>query len=419
LLHLPQRWIILLILNAVYFFVFFHRVSTAVLAPYLMEEFAATAASLGAMSSSYFYPYALSQPLVGILTDRFGARKVITFSTFFGFGGALLFGLAPNLLWASFARGLIGFGAAGVFVPALKVLLPWFGVGVFAQMNTILLAAGSIGAITASTPYAWLLQQVGWRFSFFIIAALSFCLAILSWTYIRNVPSGYTLPSKEGEKSVPSLTQVFFDLMKTPLFWILTALFFTFGGPGSTFQALWGYPYLMDVFGYEKLQASNFLMIIPFGVILGGPILGYLTDKTFMRIKRPLLSVLIAVQVFFWYSLVFLGPSLGPYSLSLLFFFMGMTVAGTLSLIYSIVREESTPERLGTAIGFLNIAPFLGAATFQPLTGYLMDRVGKVGGSFPLEAYQHAFGLCLFSISISLMISFFLIRKRKKEVGDE
>jgi MFS family permease len=378
-----------------------------------MEAFDATATSLGGMSSAYFYPYALSQPVVGILTDRFGARKVLTFSTFIGFLGAFLFGFAPNLLWASFARALIGFGAAGVFVPALKVLLPWFGPSAFAQMNTILLAVGNMGAIVASTPYVWFIQQVGWRTSFFFIAALSFLLAVLSWIYIQNVPPGYVPEAEEGRKNGSPVKRGFVDLIKTPFFWIMAALFFTHGGPFSTFQGLWGYPFLMDVFGYGKLQAGNLLMVLAFGVILGGPILGYLTDKTFARVKRPLLSAMIAVQVFTWSCLVFLGPSLGLISLRFLFFLMGMTLAGTLSLVYSIVREESPPERLGTAVGLLNPAPFLGVATFQPLTGYLMDRVGKTGGVFPFEAYQHAFGLCLSSISISLVISFFLIRKKK------
>ncbi len=405
-----MRWVILIILSAVYFFVYFHRVSTAVLSPYLMEEFAATAASLGGMSSAYFYPYALSQPVVGILADRFGARKVITLSTFIGFGGALIFGFAPNLLWASLARGLIGLGAAGVFVPALKVLLPWFGPQAFAQMNTILLAVGNMGAIIASTPYAWLIQHVGWRTSFFFIAVISFCLALLSWLYIRNVPPYYV--SGEKPKEDLPVKQGFIDLMRTRFFWIMAAFFFTCGGPLSTFQGLWGYPYLMDVFGYEKLQASNLLMFIAWGVILGGPVLGYLTDKTLAGSKRPLLSVMISIQVFNWSCLVFLGPSLGWFSLHGIFFLMGMTLSGTLSLIWSIVREESPPERLGMTMGCLNPAPFLGVAAFQPLTGYLMDRVGRSGGIFPLAAYQQAFGLCLSSLVVSLIISFFLMKKR-------
>lgn len=413
---MPQRYLILVILNAVYFFVYFHRVSTAVLAPYLMEAFSASGTSLGAMSSAYFYPYALSQPAVGMLTDRFGARKVITFSTSIGFLGALLFGFAPTLLWAAIARALIGFGAAGVFVPALKVLLPWFGPGAFAQMNVLLLAVGNMGAIMASTPFAWLMQQVGWRFSFFLIAAVISSLAILSWAFIQDSPPHYTPQTEEKKTNLFSARGGFTDILKNPLFWIMASLFFTYAGPFSTFQGLWGYPFLIDVFGYDKLAAGNLLMIIAFGVIVGGPAMGYLTDKTFSRNKRQFLSACLAIQVLNWFGIVFLSRAFGAFALGCVLFIMGMMLAGTLSVVWSIVREEFPPERMGTAMGFLNPAPFLGVATFQPLTGYLMDRVGKTGGAFPFEAYQHAFLFCLSSIFLSLFISLFLLKKKKRAV---
>ena len=410
----PQRYLILLILNAVYFFVYFHRISTGVLAPHLMEAFQASGASLGAMSSAYFYPYALSQPLVGVLTDRFGARKVVTVCTFIEFLGALIFALAPTLLIAALGRGLIGLGAAGVFVPALKIFLPWFGPQSFGRMSVILLAVGNVGAVVAATPFAWFIQQAGWRLSFIIISGILLLLAFLSRAYIQDTPS-LSRSVAEGQKAVPSpKAGGFADILKTPFFWILTALFFAYGGPFSTFQGLWGYPYLIDVFAYSKLEAGNLIMVIAFGVIAGGPVLGYLTDKTFAAKKRPFLTACIAIQVLNWVLIAFVSPRFGSWALGCIFFIMGMMLAGTLAVIWAIVREESPPERMGTAMGMLNPAPFLGVAIFQPLTGYLMDRVGKVGGGFPLEAYQNAFILCLLSVFAALVISVFLIKMKRR-----
>ena len=80
-------------------------------------------------------------------------------------------------------------------------------------------------------------------------------------------------------------------------------------------------------------------------------------------------------------------------------------MAGALSLYWAIVREVSPGERLGTIMGWMNPAPFLGVALFQPLTGFLMDRVGKSGGAFPFEAYQHAFLLCLAAVAAGFVIS--------------
>jgi len=407
LFSLPQRWLILIILNAVYFFVYFHRTSTAVLAPYLMEEFSASAASLGGMSAAYFYPYALSQPLVGYLTDRWGPRKVVAFSTAIGFFGALLFGLAPTLFLAAIGRGLIGLGAAGVFVPALKALLLWFGPQAFAQMNGILLVTGNIAAIASATPFAWTIQQTGWRISFFFIAGIAIVLTFLSWVCVRDFPPGH-VPETAGKLRERPAGKTFLLILKNPFFWTLVALFFTYGGAFQTFQGLWGYPFLIDVFHYDKLEASNLLVLIAVGVIVGGPILSYLTDKPFSRKKGPLLSLCIGVQVLIWCGIVFGGQSLGSISLSILLFAMGATLAGTLSILWAIIREVSAPERLGTVMGLVNPAPFLGVAIFQPAAGYLMDRIGKTGAGFPFEAYQNAFGLCLASLSIAFIISLFL-----------
>jgi predicted MFS family arabinose efflux permease len=414
LFSLSQRGLILIILNAVYFFVYFHRTSTAVLAPYFMEEFNASAASLGGMSAAYFYPYALSQPIVGYLTDRWGPRKVITFSTAIGSLGAFLFGLAPTLFLAAFGRGLIGLGAAGVFVPALKALLSWFGPRAFAQMNGILLVTGNLAAIIAATPFAWIIQKTGWRASFFCIAGIAIVLTFSSWIYVRDYPPGH-VTEKTGTSQEGSGGKTFVRILKNPFFWTLVALFFTYSGSFQTFQGLWGYPFLIDVFGYDKLQASNFLLLIAIGVIVGGPILSYLTDKPFSQKKGPMLSFCIGVQVLIWSGIVFGGKSLGSISLGIFLFAMGATLAGTLSILWAIIREVSAPARLGTVMGLVNPAPFLGVAIFQPATGYLMDRIGKTGDRFPFEAYQNGFGLCLVSLSIAFIISLF-VRKGMKSI---
>ena len=53
-----QRWIVFLMICIVYFFVYFHRVSTSVIAADLLSAFQTNATALGIMSSMYFYLYA-------------------------------------------------------------------------------------------------------------------------------------------------------------------------------------------------------------------------------------------------------------------------------------------------------------------------------------------------------------------------
>ena len=73
----PHRWMVFSVVSVVYFFVYFHRVSTSVIVSDLLEAFHTNATALGFMSSLYFYLYAFEQPLVGYLSDRIGPRRVI------------------------------------------------------------------------------------------------------------------------------------------------------------------------------------------------------------------------------------------------------------------------------------------------------------------------------------------------------
>jgi len=73
----PHRWMVFSVICTVYFFVYFHRVSTSVIVPDLLKAFDTHATALGLMSSMYFYIYAFEQPLVGYLTDRLGPIRVI------------------------------------------------------------------------------------------------------------------------------------------------------------------------------------------------------------------------------------------------------------------------------------------------------------------------------------------------------
>ena len=72
---LTYRWVIFPLLALQYLLVYFHRVCPALMAPELTDAFSISGASLGILSSGYFYPYALMQLPVGVLADAWGAQE--------------------------------------------------------------------------------------------------------------------------------------------------------------------------------------------------------------------------------------------------------------------------------------------------------------------------------------------------------
>ena len=90
-----------------YVIAFFQRVAPAVLTTELMSDFALTATTLGNLSAFYFYSYVAMQVPTGLLADHWGPRRLLTLGAAVAGLGTLMFGLAPDAVWANAGRLLI------------------------------------------------------------------------------------------------------------------------------------------------------------------------------------------------------------------------------------------------------------------------------------------------------------------------
>jgi len=152
---LSYRWAVFGILAFAYFFVYFHRVSSAVVSNDLQIIFGvSTAASIALLSSVYFYAYTIMQLPSGLLTDNWGPRKTVSFFTLVAAAGAILTGIASTFETVIAGRLLIGVGVAMVYIPTMKILAAWYRKNEFASLSGILLAVGNIGALSAAGPLA-------------------------------------------------------------------------------------------------------------------------------------------------------------------------------------------------------------------------------------------------------------------------
>ncbi len=410
---LKYRWLMFWVMGGIYFLACLHRISPTVIARDLVFEFGADAMALGLMSSSYFYLYAAVQPPVGVLSDTLGPRRVITIFTLIACVGAVIFGSALNMTMATVGRAFIGMGVGGIFVPGVKILSKWYRQREFAGVTGIFLATGNAGNLAASLPLTYLVLLLGWRMSSFAIGAVTFFLAIISWGVLRDNPEDKGWPPIEVGANQSSLAKG--DLpgdirtrkrlrivFSKPGFWMVTISTFFFGGPALTFQGLWAVPYLMDIHGYSRLQAGGLLMMLPLGFVIGAPTFGFLADKVALGRKGVLLCSL-GLGLTCWAFFLLSGGSPSSLLLGPLFLIMGACGGGSLSLYMTITKELFPPWLTGTALGLMNPAAFLSTALFQPFTGFLMDKVGRSGAVYPLEAYYNVFIVIFISMAIGFV----------------
>lgn len=409
----PHRWVVFSVICLIYFFVYFHRVSTSVIVSDLLEAFNTNATALGFMSSLYFYIYALDQPIVGYLADRIGPRRVIAYWSMTAAAGCFIFGMAPSVGWASVGRAMIGFGVGGVYVPTVKALSQWFGEKEFATLVGLLMSVGNFGAVVATTPLAWAAGTWGWRPTFFLIGGVTLGMAVLMLTVTHDPPQPGKPDQADSDGTVnpsPGLTRSTIAIISASQFWLVAALFFGTYGTAVTLQGLWATPFLMTMLKIDRILASQLNMLIPIGVIIGAPVFGWLPARFSLNKGRVLIAI-SGTYTLCWLAIILALGHLGVTGFAAIFLVMGLVIGGFISTIWGIIRETTPVERLGLTSGILNPAPFLGVAAFQMLTGHIIDRAGGAGASYTVSGFQSAFMVCLATAAACLALSFLVKAK--------
>ena len=415
---LRYRWAIFAVLALAYFFVYFHRLSLSVVADDLVNEFQTSASLMGLLGSIYFYCYAFMQIPSGLLSDSLGPRKIVAFFLVIAGIGSLLFGFAPSIEVAFLGRVLVGLGVSVVFIPTMKILSQWFRAREFASMAGILNAVGGAGVLAATWLLAVMTAHFGWRVSFNLIGVCTFALVLVVWVVVRDRPGDKGWPTlaevdHTGEGAAPpprkiGLWQGAKLVLSEKFFWPVAVWYFFDCGIFFGFGALWGGPYLMHVYGMSRSEAGAILSMIAWGMIVGSPLVGFLSDRILRSRKRVFIlctSLLVLEMIFLWAF---------PQGLSkpvlYVFFFLFTVCASSIVVVGFTTTKELFPvEIAGTSVGFVNLFPFLGGAIFMPLLGRVLDAYPKTAeGGYSLEGYEKLLLILVAGAVISLICTFLM-----------
>jgi MFS family permease len=405
--------LIVSIFSALYVLSVFYRVSNAIIAPNLYSDLGLNAETLGILGGSFFYSFALLQIPLGPMLDRIGPRIIVTCFSLIGAFGAFLFAFGQSFITVLFGRILNGVGMACVLMGALKVFTTEFPENKFTTLLGIVISVGTIGNMLAASPLAYLTSTIGWRNTFLIVGVVTIVFALLIFWVLggqRKKEGGSASPVLPGSKIgiFPSIRLILGSLS----FWQgATVTFFRYGTLISL-QGLWLGPYLMDAKGYSPIQAGNMLILLSIGMIIGAPIAGRLSDRTFPSSK----GVILWGSSFYCLSLFPLVGVLkieSPFVYGFIFFFIGFFNTFGMA-IFSDVKERFPIAISGTAMTLLNFFHVAGAAILMQLFGRIIESFPKVNHSYPVEAYHLCFLIGFLTMAASLVFYGFS-KKHKAE----
>ncbi len=414
------RWWIIAVPAVLYFFSYFHRIAPVVVAQDLMRAFSVSAPSLGQLSAIYPYCFAAMALPGGSLADTLGPRRTLSLGALTMGAGSILFGLAPSFGAAFAGRLLVGLGASVMLIASLRLCAEWFRTDEFATVSGWSQSVGSIGALVGTTPMALLVEQIGWRHSFVSIGATTLLLAALCFLVVRDRPESLGLaPINPGHPAAaPGLRAVLSGIPKVTGNWrswppVLSST--GIYGAFVAFVGLWGVPYLTQVYGMPRVHASNLIALAAVGLLIGAPLIGWLSDRVLNRRRWPLIAA-TSLNVAVWAALVLPGRSVPAGGLGPLCFLLGLC-SGAVVLVFASIREINDPRYVGVAIGFHNLPVFLGFALLQWLTGVILDSrwdgaLAAGARIYALDAYRGAFALCLV-VSVAALLAACLVTETR------
>ena len=376
------------------------RVSPAIMFPELMNKFSVGAAAMGAISSFFYYPYIVMQIPVGILTDRYGPRKIMVLAALLTGLACILFGVANNVETAMFARLVMGFCAAFAFVGTLRIAINWFDIKYFPLLVGLTQAAGMLGAAFGGGPLSAYVLSVGVQVSMFSFAILFIIISFFMCIMLYKSPIN---GSKIKDESVAVLFGVAKSL-KNKQFLVNCFYIGCLYAPTTVIGESWGVNFTESFRLLSQTDAAFLVGLIFIGLAVGCPIMGIISTRfgnVFCMRVSAFGCLLCSVTI------IYIPFNYIPF-LIMIYFLYGIFNAG---LIPSYARSAVLVDKSisGVALGITNMFSVLIGAISVQIVGFLLDLystgAGYINGVYPQSSYHIIFIILIIFFILAFMLS--------------
>jgi MFS family permease len=374
-----RAWVVWAVGLTAYLIGVLHRTSFGVAGLDAAARFDAAPAALSGFVVLQLLVYASLQVPVGVLLDRFGARRLIVIGALTMAAGQLLLALAGGLPLAILARVLVGTGDALTFISVLAVVGAWFPVRRVPLLTQLTGLIGQLGQVLSAVPLAAVLQGPGWTPAFVSAAALGVAVAIAVHVVVRDRPPGAPTPppAPSPREVVDGLVSSWREPGTRLGFWTHMGTQFS----GMVFALLWGVPYLVAGQGFSPGAASVLLTVLVGVGIVVGPLFGEFTARHPLRRSWLVLTV-IATTALTWTVVLVVPPPAPRWLLVLLV--VVLALGGPASMIgFDYARTVNPGHRHGTAVGIVNVGGFFASLLVSLAVGVVLGLAGPAEGYTP------------------------------------
>jgi MFS family permease len=378
--------------------------------PQLGEAFGMSAVGLASLIGLFYVAYSPFSLVAGVAMDELGARLTVPIGAAAMGVGALLFSTGDPML-ASIGRFLQGAGGVFALIGAAFLAITYFPASRAATLigatQMLGMAGGSAGQFVVGPVIS---AGMSWNTFWMIMGVTALVFAVVLFVLLpkRAAPDAAKPVDKQGwaKRAGVALLSVF----RNPQSWLCGMIAGLMMVPTSIFDMVWGVRFIQEGFGLDYQTSVMRSASVPFGWIIGCPLLGWLSDRIGRR--KPVILGGATVLLLTMAAILF-GPvtSFPPFVLGLV---MGIA-SGAMMLTYSVIKEANRPEYGGTATGVINFINFSFSALLGPrLASKLAAASG--GAERELGHYQIAFENLVWGVGVAIVLTLFLKETGRKAV---
>lgn len=361
-------------------------------------------ADVSGISALYFLVYGLMQIPAGIIIDRYSIKKILSIGSVVAVICLLMIGFSKSAFVVCLLVVVIGIFLSFNFIGALVLASRWFPPKMFSVVTGMV--AGISGLVSSVLCFLVIsiLPKIGEN-TIITASAIGVIISLLIFLVIEDYPGMAEEHSKVKNKE--SLTDLVYGLYKSVcnIQILLSALIVTLvTGSFLAFITFWFFQY-QELYKNTPMLTAILNILVLVGISIGAPTLGWISEK--MQMRKPV-GYIICIGLLILEIVVLQPKSLPFITLFPIFFLLGF-FANNVSIGFSLVKENSEPGHIGTALAFANTLIFLGMSFLQlipyPILHYIQANKTQIPDfHITTDISQYSLALSIYPLSIFLAL---------------
>lgn len=379
-------WMVCITASLFFFYEFIQGNMFASIADEIMRDFHVQADKMTYLSSIYYLSNVIFLFIAGVLLDRYSTKKITLIAMVLCVASTFVLAHAEAFYVALGCRFVTGIGSAFCFLGPVRIASRWFPPKKMALVTGMIVTIAMFGGMVAQYPLTALVVKVGWRTSLVVVAWVGVIMALMMAFWVQDKPANVATRTKRKLSLLVIAKKAYLNAQT----WRAALYASLMNMAVAVFGAMMGTLYLIQRLGVSKEEASIINMMLFVGAVMGGPIMGFMSDRLGVRVLPMKIGALLSLAV----MLTILYMPVSSVMMGVLFMLLGVFTASQV-ISYALVAESSLAIMTASAVSIVSILTQGGYVIYQNLFSNILSQqegMQLMSGVpiYSLNAYQSA-----------------------------